>query len=85
MTEEPILVLVVEDDTAIQELVVHGLSDGGFELAFAQTGEEALRLFREDRGQYRALATDINLGAGMNGWEVARQIREISPDFQSCT
>jgi CheY-like chemotaxis protein len=81
MTEEAVLVLVVEDDTAIQGLVAEGLSDGGFELVIAQTGEEALRLFREDRSPYRALVTDINLGTGINGWEVASQIREISPDL----
>jgi CheY-like chemotaxis protein len=81
MTEEAVLVLVVEDDTAIQGLVAEGLSDGGFELVIAQTGEEALRLFREHRSPYRALVTDINLGTGINGWEVARQIREINPDL----
>jgi CheY-like chemotaxis protein len=28
----------------------------------------------------RALLTDVNLG-GITGWELARQIREITPDF----
>jgi CheY-like chemotaxis protein len=81
MTEEPVLVLVVEDDMGVQGLVADALSYGGFELAIAQSGEEALRLLREDQDRYRVLITDINLGAGINGWEVARQIREISPDF----
>jgi CheY-like chemotaxis protein len=30
---------------------------------------------------YRALATDINLKGMMNGWEVAKQAREIDPGF----
>ncbi|MHC2621524.1 CheY-like chemotaxis protein [Bradyrhizobium huanghuaihaiense] len=29
----------------------------------------------------RVLLTDINLGGGISGWELAQQIREISPDF----
>ena len=30
---------------------------------------------------YRALVTDINLLGKLDGWEVARQAREIDPDF----
>ena len=30
---------------------------------------------------YRALVTDIRLRGTMDGWEVARQAREIDPEF----
>ncbi|WP_456827414.1 response regulator [Bradyrhizobium sp. USDA 4518] len=27
------------------------------------------------------MLTDVNLGSGISGWELARQIREITPGF----
>lgn len=36
---------------------------------------------RDGREGYRVLLTDVNLGDGISGWELARQIREITPDF----
>ena len=70
-------VLVVEDDQTIQGLVVEALSDGGFEAAIAASGEEAVTLLRGNRNHYRALVTDINLLGTIDGWEVAKQAREI--------
>ncbi|WP_343287565.1 response regulator [Bradyrhizobium sp. MOS001] len=44
-------------------------------------GEEALTLFRCRVAEYRALVTDVSLKGRINGWEVAKQIREIAADF----
>jgi CheY-like chemotaxis protein len=30
---------------------------------------------------YRALVTDINLRGRMDGWEAAKQARQVAPDF----
>jgi CheY-like chemotaxis protein len=73
--------MVVEDDQLIQGLVEEALSDGGFETAIAGSGEEAVTLLRGNRSHYRALVTDINLLGTMDGWEVAKQAREIDPAF----
>lgn len=40
MSEAPII-LIVEDDEAIQTVIEDALTDGGFEPAIARTGEEA--------------------------------------------
>ena len=40
MTELPV-VLVIEDDEAIQAIVEDALAEGGFQIATAKTGEEA--------------------------------------------
>lgn len=37
--------------------------------------------FCDGREGCRVLLTDINLGDGISGWELARQIREITPGF----
>jgi DNA-binding response OmpR family regulator len=75
------VILVIEDDDSIQTLVEDALSDGGFEPAIAPSGEEAVTLLKGRTGNYRALVTDISLRGKIDGWEVARQAREIDPEF----
>jgi CheY-like chemotaxis protein len=75
------LILVVEDDQAIQSLIEEALVDGGFEPAIAASGEEAVTLLKGNKSKYCALVADINLRGTMGGWEVARQAREIDPEF----
>ena len=79
--EELPVVLVVEDDQSLQSIVEESLTDGGFEPAIAPSGEEAVTLLKGGLTKYRALVTDINLRGRMEGWEVARQAREIDPEF----
>jgi len=76
-----VVILVVEDDPLVRSFVEETLSDGGFETAFAASGEEAVALLNEHEGKYRALLTDINLRGKMDGWEVAQHAREIDPEF----
>jgi CheY-like chemotaxis protein len=78
---DSLVIMVVEDDQTIQGLVEEALSDGGFEAAIAASGEEAVTLLRGNRNHYRALVTDINLLGAIDGWEVAKQAREINPAF----
>jgi CheY-like chemotaxis protein len=78
---ELLVILVVEDDPLIQVLVEEQLTDGGFELAIATSGEEAVTLLKGGNTKYRALVTDINLHGKMDGWEVGKQAREIDPAF----
>jgi DNA-binding response OmpR family regulator len=79
--EDQLVILVIEDDPPIQGIVEEALSDGGFEPAIAPSGEEAVTLLKGNKGKYRALVTDINLLGRIDGWEVARQAREIDPAF----
>ena len=74
-----ITILVVEDDQLVQATVEDSLSEGGFKTAATASGEEAIALLREDKSQYRAIVTDINLLKTLDGWEVARVAREIDP------
>ncbi|MET4278528.1 MULTISPECIES: response regulator [unclassified Bradyrhizobium] len=78
---DPVRVLVAEDEISVQQIVEDALADGGFKADIAPYGEEALSRFRDDRSGYRALLTDIGIGAGLNGWVLARRIREIDADF----
>jgi DNA-binding response OmpR family regulator len=73
------LILVVEDEYALQRIVQDALTDGGFETEVLSSGEEALTLFKGGIKEYRALVTDVNLKGHLSGWDVAKQIREINP------
>ena len=80
--ENLLIILVVEDDPLIQTIVEDALTDGGFQIAIASSGETAVELLDASDAKYRALVTDINLGRGkMDRWEVARRAREINPEF----
>jgi DNA-binding response OmpR family regulator len=75
------MILVVEDDQAIQGIAEDALSEAGFEVAIAGSGEEALTLLTGKMGAYRALVIDIKLLGRLDGWEVARRASEIAPEF----
>ena len=76
------VVLVVEDDPLLHAIVEETLSDGGFAIVIASSGEEAVKLLDASDGKYLALVTDINLEPGkLAGWDVARRAREITPSF----
>lgn len=75
------IVLIVEDDMLVQGIVEDALKEGGFETAIAQSGEEAVTLLKGKVMNYAALVTDIDLKGRMNGWEVAKQAREVDPSF----
>jgi hypothetical protein len=51
--------------------------------AIAASGEEAVTPHKGGMIKYRALVTDVNLKGRMDGWEVAKQSREIDPAFPS--
>ena len=75
------VILVIEDDDGIQTVVEVALGDAGFEPAIAASGEEAVTLLKGMKIAYRALVADIGLRGKIDGWEVARQARQIDPEF----
>ena len=72
------LVLVVEDNEGAGDLLAHYLSEGGYDVARAFDGEEALRLVRELRPA--AITLDIMLPR-KDGWGVLTEIKS-SPEGQ---
>src|SRR5437879_3970089 len=78
---ELLVIMIIEDDPAVQSIVEEALTEGGFEPAIAASGEEAVTLLQGNRGKYRALVTDIDLHGRTNGWELAKRARQIDPEF----
>jgi DNA-binding response OmpR family regulator len=65
-------ILVVEDDEVMAEVLVHGLRDESYEVDRAADGRTALQLTGDTA--FDLILLDVML-PGMNGLEVARQLR----------
>jgi DNA-binding response OmpR family regulator len=77
----PTLLLVVEDDPLLSDVLEEGLREAGFELLMIANGTTALKELESDTERFKALVTDIKLGPGPDGWEVAHRGRELSADL----
>lgn len=71
-------VLLVEDEPLIRMDVESALIEAGFAVVEASNGTDAIRTFGEHSGAINAVITDIRLGHGPSGWDVARHIREAA-------
>ena len=78
---KPVLILVVEDDELISVVLEEGFKDAGYDLTFSSDGAAAVSKLEADPAAISALVTDIHLGRGLDGWDVARRARELAPDL----
>ncbi len=70
-------VLVVEDEPLVRDYVSDILGQSGFEVLSAATGEEALSRIAE--GGVSAVVSDVSMPGTVDGFELARRVREESP------
>lgn len=71
------LILLVEDEPIMLIHAQDALEDGGYSVIEAASGEEAIAILGERAGEIIGLVTDVRLGKGITGWEVARLGREL--------
>lgn len=74
-------VLLVEDEILILEIVQDALEQAGFHVRAAPSGSAALEYMSEGVEELAGLVTDVRLGVGPNGWDLARHARRIQPDL----
>ncbi|MGN6521387.1 MAG: PAS domain S-box protein [Dokdonella sp.] len=72
------VVLVVEDEPEVRGIAVAFMRALGHATRVADNGEDALALLREDPS-IEFLFTDVVLGGGINGIELAREARQLRP------
>ena len=82
MREQKPVVLVVEDEFLVQIVAVDLLEERGFKVDAVFTAEEAIQHLRRHCGEIDVLFTDINLGGGQDGFELARAARELCPGIR---
>ena len=73
--------LFVEDEVFLHDLVEPALADAGFVVAAATRPDEAMALLTQRRADFCALVTDVDLGGGPSGWEIARLARQLIADI----
>jgi DNA-binding response OmpR family regulator len=75
-----ILILLVEDEPVLLDIVRTTLEDGGYDVVVAENGSSAIRALDERPSDFVALVTDIRIGKGPSGWDVARHARALKPE-----
>ena len=70
-------IIVADDEQKIRKLVGDFLKKSGYDVIEAEDGDEAYRIFSENKNDISLLILDIMM-PGLNGWEVCRKVREIS-------
>jgi CheY-like chemotaxis protein len=73
----PVRILVVDDEDHVRHLLRDILGSLGHQAVEAEDGFKALELFESQA--FDAVFTDLGM-PGMNGWELARLIREINSE-----
>jgi DNA-binding response OmpR family regulator len=79
MTTDPAgpVLLYVEDEILVQAMLVMALEEAGFSVLVADNGDQALVILASEFQSLHGLITDVNLGEGSDGWDVARAAREL--------
>jgi CheY-like chemotaxis protein len=73
----PLRVLAVDDEPMMTKAVVRMLKPSGHVVTVAASGEEALEKLSAQT--FDVVVSDMGMGAGMNGWELADAVRRRWP------
>jgi two-component system cell cycle response regulator CpdR len=77
----PIVILLAEDDPSFQSILKEALEDGGYTVHCTSTGGEAIHAVWHTDQPLSGLVTEVQLGTGPNGWDLARAARERTADL----
>ena len=73
------VVLLVDDEVLIQFMLEDALTQAGYGVLLASSAAEAEAQLTAKAPALFGLITDIRLGQGASGWEVAKRARQINP------
>lgn len=73
-------ILLVEDDEDVSRFVIDALSDIGYRVEHAATAARALEILKSVP-QIALLFTDVILPGGMNGRELANEVKKLRPEL----
>ncbi|MCG2723061.1 MAG: PAS domain S-box protein [Thermodesulfovibrionales bacterium] len=75
-------VLVAEDDVQVRDLTKCVLEGSGYQVLDAEDGEDAMRIFKENKDRIQLLILDVVMPK-KNGKEVYDEIKKIRPDMKA--
>ena len=73
-------ILVAEDNASVRDLLATALLSRGYQVVVAESGEEAIEVFRNHQVAVSLILMDIVMPA-MNGQKALKRIRELHPDI----
>ncbi|MFD2646306.1 response regulator [Devosia albogilva] len=73
------VLLLAEDEALLLPNLEDALAEGGYDTLVVDNGIKAIEELEKDVARFRGLITDIRMGAGPSGWDVAHRARELSP------
>lgn len=79
--EASVLILLVEDEHLVALSIAEALQEGGYAVSAASTGNDAISVLEDETIVLSGVITDIQLGSGPDGWDVARRARELRPEI----
>jgi signal transduction histidine kinase/CheY-like chemotaxis protein len=77
--ERSITIMVVDDEPQLARMAALALSQRGHHVLVARSGEEAVAQLQQR--QVNLVVSDLGLGAGMNGWDLADAVRQRWPSI----
>jgi DNA-binding NtrC family response regulator len=78
MVNKPIL--IVDDEPIVRESIRDWLKDAGYQVATAETGEEALEMMQKQ--DFSVVVLDVRL-PGKTGLRVLREVKALKPHIKS--
>ena len=77
----PQTVLVVEDEPTLAQFVSALLRANNFKVLEAANALQAIEVWNQNRGEVDLVLTDVMLGKGMSGLELAENLNALRPDL----
>jgi DNA-binding NtrC family response regulator len=78
MVSKPIL--IVDDEPIVRESIRDWLKDAGYQVAIAESGEEALKMMETQ--DFSILVMDVRL-PGKTGIQILKEIKALKPQIKS--
>ena len=73
-------VLIVDDEAIVRESIKDWLKDVGYEVATAESGEEALEMMKKQ--DFGVVVLDVRL-PGKTGLEILKEVKAVKPEIKS--
>ncbi len=78
MTDDPLRVLMVEDQSDLREMIGLALRDFGIDVATTSDGHEAVALMQGGQ-QFDVVFSDVSMPNGMSGIELSEHVARDQP------
>jgi CheY-like chemotaxis protein len=81
MQSNSVAILLVEDEPIHLDNMREAFEEAGFRTLLAVNAQEAVSKLEEYAAEVAGVITDISMGNGLTGWDVARRARQLKSDM----